>query len=90
VYKEAIAPSGATFAGDDFWFATLRGEALHRLRMDGDRIVDDTTFLDGEYGRLRTVVPGPDLKLYVLTSNRDGRGDPADSDDRILRFTPPG
>ncbi len=90
VYEDAVAPSGATFVGDDFWFATLRGEALHRLRMDGDRIVDDTTFLDGEYGRLRTVVQGPDKKLYVLTSNRDGRGDPADSDDRILRLTPPG
>jgi len=89
VYEDAIAPSGATFVGDDFWFATLRGEALHRLRMDGDRIAGDTTFLDGEYGRLRTVVQGPDRKLYVLTSNRDGRGDPADGDDRILRFTPP-
>jgi glucose/arabinose dehydrogenase len=89
VYEEAVAPSGATFVGNDFWFATLRGEALHRLRMDGDRILEDTSFLDGEYGRLRTVVQGPDKKLYVLTSNRDGRGDPADSDDRILRFTPP-
>ena len=32
VYDEAIAPSGATFVGaDDYLFATLRGEALHRL-----------------------------------------------------------
>jgi glucose/arabinose dehydrogenase len=58
--------------------------------MDGDRIVDDDTLLEGDYGRLRTVVEGPDGKLYVLTSNRDGRGDPEDTDDRILRFTPPG
>jgi aldose sugar dehydrogenase len=87
VYEDAIAPSGATFSEGDFYFATLRGEALHRLRLDGDRVVSDETFLDGEYGRLRTVVEGPDGALYVLTSNRDGRGDPADSDDRILRVT---
>jgi glucose/arabinose dehydrogenase len=89
VYEDAIAPSGATFFQGDFWFATLRGEALHRLRMNGDRILEDDELLEGEYGRLRTVVEGPDHKLYVLTSNRDGRGDPEDSDDRILRITPP-
>jgi glucose/arabinose dehydrogenase len=87
VYEEAIAPSGATFYDGDYYFATLRGEALRRVRFDGDRIVSDETLLEGEYGRLRTVVEGPDGALYVLTSNRDGRGDPADSDDRILRIT---
>jgi glucose/arabinose dehydrogenase len=89
VYEDAIAPSGATFSHGDFYFATLRGEALHRLHFDGDRVVSDDTLLKGEYGRLRTVVEGPDGDLYVLTSNRDGRGDPADSDDRILRLTVP-
>jgi glucose/arabinose dehydrogenase len=44
--------------------------------------------LQGEYGRLRTPVVGPDGALYVLTSNRDGRGAPADEDDRILRIPP--
>jgi glucose/arabinose dehydrogenase len=87
VYEDAIAPSGATFYEGDYYFATLRGEALHRVTFDGDRVVSDETLLDGEYGRLRTVVEGPDGALYVLTSNRDGRGDPADSDDRILRIT---
>jgi glucose/arabinose dehydrogenase len=96
VYRDAIAPSGATFlTGDgsawsgDYFFATLRGEALRRLRFDGTEVTADEELLDGDYGRLRTVVEGPDGDLYVLTSNRDGRGSPAGEDDRILRITPP-
>jgi glucose/arabinose dehydrogenase len=96
VYEEAIAPSGATFVTregsawtGDYLFATLRGEALRRIRLDGDDVVQDEAQLEGEYGRLRTVVEGPDGALYVLTSNRDGRGSPEDGDDRILRITPP-
>jgi quinoprotein glucose dehydrogenase len=86
VYEEAIAPSGATFWNGEYWFATLRGEALRRLDLDTG---DDEVFLEGEYGRLRTVRVGPDNALYVLTSNRDGRGAPDDGDDRVLRVTAP-
>jgi glucose/arabinose dehydrogenase len=96
VYDEAIAPSGATFVTregsawtGDYLFATLRGEALRRIRLDGDDVVLDEALLEGVYGRLRTVVEGPGGALYVLTSNRDGRGSPEDGDDRILRITPP-
>jgi glucose/arabinose dehydrogenase len=39
-----------------------------------------------EYGRLRDVVEGPDGALYVATSNRDGRGSPGATDDRLLRI----
>jgi glucose/arabinose dehydrogenase len=49
----------------------------------------DEALLQHRYGRLRTVVEGPDGALYVLTSNRDGRGTPHAGDDRILRVAPP-
>jgi glucose/arabinose dehydrogenase len=84
LYEEAIAPSGATFWNGEFVFATLRGEALRRLDLDSG---EDEVLLEGEYGRLRTVRVGPDGALYVLTSNRDGRGSPVDEDDRLLRVT---
>jgi glucose/arabinose dehydrogenase len=96
VYRQPIAPSGATFATrpgsswtGSFLFACLRGEDLHRLAFRDGRIVADQRLLQGRFGRLRTVVEGPRGDLYVLTSNRDGRGSPARDDDRILRITPP-
>ncbi len=38
------------------------------------------------FGRLRDASIGPDGNLYLLTSNRDGRGSPEENDDRILRI----
>ena len=74
---------------DSFVFACLRGRELHRLTFRDGAIVADQRLLHGRYGRLRAVVEGPRGDLYVLTSNRDGRGSPSHSDDRILRITPP-
>jgi aldose sugar dehydrogenase len=95
VYDPAIAPSGATFVhGErsawrgDFLVACLGGEQLRRLRFDGDRVTRDEALYDGDFGRLRSVVEGPDGALYVLTNNTDGRGSPREGDDRLLRITP--
>jgi aldose sugar dehydrogenase len=96
VYRRPLAPSGGAFVSrrgsawsGDFVFATLRGEQLRRLVFRRGRIAADHALLRGRYGRLRTVVEGPDGALYVLTSNRDDRGLPRPGDDRILRVTPP-
>ncbi|MHB1133504.1 MAG: PQQ-dependent sugar dehydrogenase [Chloroflexota bacterium] len=97
VFNPAVAPAGAAFlAGesvpqwrDSLFFATLRGTQLHRLQLDPAdprRIVRAERLYEGEYGRLRDVVQGPDGALYLTTSNRDGRGSPEQRDDRILRL----
>ena len=95
-YTPAVAPSGASFSRGnllpsfkgDFFFATLRGERLIRVRLDPAyprKVAETEELFTGVYGRLRDVVSGPDGALYVATSNRDGRGKPAPGDDRILR-----
>ena len=96
VYRDAIAPSGATFVTrsgsrwtGDFLLAALRGEQLRRLVLRAGRVVRDQPLLSGRFGRLRTIVEGPRGALYALTSNRDGRGLPRRGDDRILRVEPP-
>ena len=98
VYESSIAPSGAAWYDggaippwrNDLLFATLVGTHLHRLSFDADdprRITAQEELFDDRYGRLRAVQPGPDGELYVLTSNRDGRGEPTDEDDRVLRVS---
>lgn len=94
--RMTVAPSGASFVtrAGSAWsgsllIAGLRGEQLRRVRVSGDEVIVDEPVLDGGYGRLRAVVEGPDGALYVLTNNRDGRGDPGEGDDRILRVHPP-
>jgi glucose/arabinose dehydrogenase len=96
VYRDAIAPSGSTFVSrrgsrwtGDYMLAALRGRQLRRLTFGGGGVVAEHTLLTGRFGRLRTVVEGPRGDLYVLTSNRDGRGVPTAADDRILRVIPP-
>jgi glucose/arabinose dehydrogenase len=89
------APGGATFVSAGPWqgslvFTGLRGEALYRLALspgDPATVLDFQPFFGGRFGRLRDVVEGPDGALYVLTSNRDGRGRPSAADDRVLRIT---
>ncbi len=100
-YTPAVAPSGASFArgsamqsfAGDFFFATLRGERLIRVRFDPKdprHVLETEELLLGAYGRLRDVIFGPDGAMYLATSNRDGRGRPRPGDDRILRVVESG
>jgi glucose/arabinose dehydrogenase len=80
------SPSGATIAGGTLYAAALRGERLWSVPLDGGGVGQPRALLVGAYGRLRHVAVAADGSLWVLTSNRDGRGDPSDDDDRVLRF----
>jgi aldose sugar dehydrogenase len=98
-FAPAVAPSGASFYRgnafpafrNDLFVATLRGQALLRVRLDPAnprRVQSIERLLENRFGRLRDVVSGPDGYLYIVTNNRDGRGAPAADDDRILRLVP--
>lgn len=93
-YTPAIAPAGAIFyQGDaipewhnDFFFANLRGRRIVRVRFDNRKVVESEVLFKDAYGRIRDIAQGPDGALYFTTSNRDGRGEPAANDDRIMRI----
>jgi len=78
------SPSGLAVVGDTIFIAALRGERLWTVwSTAGGAPVTAEAFFDGTYGRLRDVVSRGD-RLWVLTNNTDGRGDPRSGDDRLL------
>jgi len=82
------SPSGLAWLDGRLWLASLRGERLWRIGVPDGRTGIPADFFVGAYGRLRTVVVAPNGNLWVTTSNRDGRGDPVPTDDRILEIDP--
>jgi aldose sugar dehydrogenase len=98
-YSPAVAPASAAFYAADLipqWrgsllFATLRGTHLHRLTFAQDdpaRVATQERLYDGQLGRLRAVVQGPDGALYFTTSNREDSRPADPADDRVLRVVP--
>lgn len=85
---DQASPSGLAYLDGHLWMASLRGERLWRVDVHGDHASHPVDYFVGKYGRMRTVVVTPDGKLWVSTSNRDGRGDPQPGDDRILLIDP--
>ncbi|MEV0346568.1 PQQ-dependent sugar dehydrogenase [Nonomuraea sp. NPDC050680] len=83
------SPSGAAYAAGSLWVAALRGERLWQIPLgrDGSPGRPVAHFTD-TYGRLRGLATAPDGTLWLSTSNKDGRGDPRDGDDRILSVNP--
>jgi len=50
----------------------LRGQALIRVRLDGDKFVEDEFMLVGSLPRVRDVRVGPDGFVYLLTDQPNG------------------
>jgi glucose/arabinose dehydrogenase len=96
--EDTWAPAGlAIYQGEplaawegNLFFGALRGRHLHRVVLNDDltEAVSEERLFEGRYGRIRAVAVGPDGYLYFTTSNRDGRGNPAAEDDRVLRIVP--
>ena len=90
---DEASPSGLAYLDGSLYLAGLRGQRLWRIELSGEgtddpRARDARDFFVGDYGRLRGVAVAPDGMLWVTTSNRDGRGEPAADDDRILVVDP--
>jgi glucose/arabinose dehydrogenase len=69
----------AFYDGDKFprWrgnalIGALRGQSLIRVRLDGEKFVEDEFMLRGQVGRVRDVRVGPDGLVYLLTDLPNG------------------
>jgi glucose/arabinose dehydrogenase len=92
-WEEANPPGGAAlYKGDAIsqWrgsllMGSLKGEHLHRIGLDASgQVTSHDVYLAGTHGRLREVMMGPDGRLWVTTSNCDGRGTCPPDKDRVL------
>lgn len=87
-----IAPSGGTMVKSEKWgklnnallLAVLKDKHVRALILDencGQKVVEELELFKDEFGRIRSVVMGPDDSLYLTTDN--GRGF-----DSIVKITP--
>lgn len=81
------SPSGIAYAEGSIWMAGLRGERLWRIPLAGaEPSAEPQAFLEGKYGRLRTVLSAGGDKVWLVTSETDTRGTPEPGDDKILQL----
>lgn len=86
-HTDEASPSGIAYAEGSVWMAGLKGQRLWRIPLKGtETSAPPQAFLTGAYGRLRTVAAAGGDKLWLVTSNTDGRGNPKKGDDRILEL----
>ncbi|GAB2854803.1 PQQ-dependent sugar dehydrogenase [Hymenobacter ruber] len=92
VWTPTIAPAGLTYYDHpaipgwrgSLLLAVLKDHKLIQLTLDAAGSTAPSGDFLTTFGRLRAICVSPDGKVYIGTSNRDGRGTPATTDDRIL------
>jgi aldose sugar dehydrogenase len=80
-WDPSIAPSGATFYTGrlfpewqgNLFVGALAGQALHRLVLEGDKVVGEEILLSDLGARIRDVHQGADGALWLLTDEEKGR-----------------
>ena len=80
-WDPSIAPSGAVFYTGalfpdwkgNLFVGALAGQALHRLVLDGDKVVGEEVLLPDLGARIRDVRQGADGALWLLTDETQGR-----------------
>ena len=76
------APAGAVYYNGDIFFTGLRGEALYQYNINEKTLKEH---FKNQFGRLRAITINNN-SLYVSTSNRDGRGNEKEGDDKIIKI----
>jgi glucose/arabinose dehydrogenase len=90
-HPSEAACSGITFVRGSLISACLRGGKLWVIPVIGDKqLGEPKEFFKGRFGRLRAATVAPDGSLWLITSNKDGRGGWSSGggnsqDDRIIR-----
>jgi len=86
-YDKTLFP----FFENSLLLVSLKAGTMVQLKLSEDKmsVVSQNKYFNGMYGRLRDICISPEGKIYIATSNKDGRGAPAAQDDRIIELTPP-
>lgn len=80
------SPSGLAFANGALFMASLRGERLWRIVLNGENVGTVSSHYNGTYGRMRAVVKVPgENAIWFGTTNADNNGDGGAGSDRFLR-----
>ncbi len=88
--KSTIAPSGMTFIRGNKWrdldgrlaVAVLKNKHVRILKLGNNNdVVSQELLFTNKYGRIRSVVMGPNQALYLTTDNGEGQ-------DKIIKVSP--